>query len=48
MFEGADHKGATGARPSCLADVRMASKPQGVIRDVPVRLRLKDRVHSPE
>jgi hypothetical protein len=49
MFEVAsDHNGATGARPSCLAEVRMASKPQGVIRDYPVRLRLKYRVHAPE
>ena len=43
-----DHNGATDARPSCLAGVRMASKPQGVIRDYPVRLRLKYRVHEPE
>lgn len=43
-----DHNGATGARPSCLAEVRMASSAQGVIRDYPVRLRLKHRVHAPE
>jgi hypothetical protein len=49
MFEVAsDHNGATGARRSCLAEARMASKPQGVIRDCPVRLRLKYRVHAPE
>ena len=50
MFEAiaSDHNGATGARPSCLAEVRMASKAQGVIRDYPVRLRLKYRVHAPE
>ena len=49
MFEVAsDHNGAIGARPSCLAEVRMASKAQGVIRDYPVRLRLKYRVHAPE
>ena len=49
MFEVAsDHNGATGAGPSCLAEVRMASKAQGVIRDCPVRLRLKYRVHAPE
>jgi hypothetical protein len=49
MFEViSDHNGATGARPSCLAKVRMASKSQGVIRDCPVRLRLKYRVHAPE
>jgi hypothetical protein len=49
MFKVAnDHKGATGARPSCLAEVHMASKTQGVIRDYPVRLRLKYRVHAPE
>jgi ornithine cyclodeaminase/alanine dehydrogenase-like protein (mu-crystallin family) len=43
-----DHNGATDARPSCLAKVRMASKVQGVVRDCPVRLRLKYRVHAPE
>ena len=49
MFEVAsDHNSAIGARPSCLAEVRMASKAQGVIRDYPVRLRLKYRVHAPE
>jgi hypothetical protein len=49
MFEVAsDHNGATGARPSCASEVRMASKAQGVIRDYPVRLRLKYRVHVPE
>ena len=49
MFEvTSDHNGATDARPSCLAEVRMASKAQGVIRDYPVRLRLKYRVHAPE
>lgn len=49
MFEvTSDHNGAAGARPSCLAVIRMASKAQGVIRDYPVRLRLKYRVHAPE
>ena len=49
MFEvTSEYNGATGARPSCLAAVRMASKSQGVIRDYPVRLRLKYRVHAPE
>ena len=49
MFKVAsNHNGATGARPSCLAEVRMASKAQGVIRDYPVRLRPKYRVHAPE
>ena len=49
MFEVAsNHNGATDARPSCLAKVRMALKSQGVIRDYPVRLRLKYRVHAPE
>ena len=49
MFEAiSDHNGATDARSSCLAKVRMASKAQGVIRDYPVRLRLKYRVHAPE
>jgi len=42
-----NHIGATHARASCLAIVRMASKAQGVIRDYPVRLRLKYRVHAP-
>jgi hypothetical protein len=49
MFKVAsDHNGATGARSSCLAKVRVASKAQGVIRDYPVKLRLKYRVHAPE
>jgi hypothetical protein len=49
MFEVAnDHNDATGARPSCLAEVGMASKAQGAVRDCPVRLRLKHRVHAPE
>jgi hypothetical protein len=49
MFEiASDHNDATDARPSCLAEVHMASKAQGVIRDYPVRLRLKYRVHAPE
>jgi hypothetical protein len=43
-----DHNSATYARPPCLAVVRMASKVQGVIRDYPVRLRLKYRVRAPE
>jgi hypothetical protein len=42
-----DHNGATRAGSSCLAEVRMASKSQGVIRDYPVRLRLKYRVRAP-
>lgn len=47
MFEVAsDHNGATGARLSCLGTTRMASRAQGAIRDCPVRLRLKDRVHT--
>jgi hypothetical protein len=49
MFKVAsDHNAATYSRPSCLAEVRMASRAQGVIRDYPVRLRLKYRVHAPE
>ena len=36
MFEVAsDHNGATGARPSCLAEVSMASKAQGVVAITP-------------
>jgi hypothetical protein len=42
------HNGATDARRSCLVAKIMASKPQGVFRDYPVRLRLKHRVHAPE
>ena len=41
------HNGATGATRSCLGTTRMASKAQGVIRDCPVRLRPKYRVHTP-
>jgi hypothetical protein len=33
---------------SCFVAKSMASKAQGVIRDYPVRLRLKYRVHAPE
>jgi hypothetical protein len=36
------------ATRSCLVATPMASTTQGVIRDYPVRLRLKYRVHAPE
>ena len=49
MFKVAsNHNGATDARPSCLTELSMASRAHGVIRDCPVRLRLKYRVHAPE
>jgi hypothetical protein len=35
------------ARP-CQGATPMASKAQGVLRDYPLRLRLKYRVHAPE
>jgi hypothetical protein len=38
---------AFGAAPSCLGAACVASKGQGVVRDCPVRLRLKNRVHAP-
>jgi hypothetical protein len=42
------HNGATGATRSCLGITPMASRAQGAVRDCPVRLRLKHRVHAPE
>jgi hypothetical protein len=33
---------------SCPVAESMASRAQGAIRDCPVRLRLKHRVHAPE
>jgi len=42
------HNDATDARCSCPGEIPMPSRAQGVIRDYPVRLRLKDRVHAPE
>jgi len=42
------HNDATEVRRACLGATYMASITQGVIRDYPVRLRLKDRVHAPE
>jgi hypothetical protein len=42
------HNDATEATRSCHGATPMASKAQGVLRDYPVRLRLKYRVHAPE
>jgi hypothetical protein len=42
-----DRDVAFGVAAPCLAAACVASKAQGVIRDYPVRLRLKDRVHAP-
>ena len=42
------HKGATDPRRTCPGATVMASRLDGVIRDYPVRLRLKYRVHAPE
>jgi hypothetical protein len=42
-----DQAVAFGAAPSCLVAACVASKGQGVVRDCPVRLRLKNRVHAP-
>src|SRR5262244_441757 len=42
------HNRAISARRSCLGARAMASRVQGAIRDCPVRLRLKDRVHALE
>jgi hypothetical protein len=39
---------ATTAARTCLVATSVASRAQGVIRDYPVRLRLKHRVHAPE
>jgi hypothetical protein len=42
------HNDATEVTRSCHGTTPMASKDQGVLRDYPVRLRLKHRVHAPE
>jgi hypothetical protein len=42
------HNDATDVPRSCHGTTPMASKVQGVLRDYPVRLRLKYRVHAPE
>ena len=42
-----DHDTAIATARSCQRTLSMASKGQGVIRDCPVRLRPKDRVHTP-
>ena len=41
------HNDATDVRRSCSGATAVASRVQGVIRDYPVRLRLKYRVHAP-
>ncbi len=47
ITSGRSEQGAAAKTDACLAASSMASKAQGVIRDCPVRLRLKDRVHTP-
>jgi hypothetical protein len=43
-----NHNVETNKRHACFIAKSVASKAQGVIRDCPVRLRLKYRVHEPE
>jgi len=43
-----DHKAEIDMNRSCSVGRSMASRAQGAVRDCPVRLRLKDRVHAPE